>query len=145
LKGIAASGGIALGKAFLYVKETPVIPQGNIPMGDVPAEEAKLDSALQATREQLEALRDKAGREMTRGEAEVFGAHLMFLDDPEFAGAARARIREGLTGAAAAVHAVTEELIGSARLTSPTWARASCATYWACAKRICPRWNRAAF
>ncbi len=111
LKGIAASGGIALGKAFLYVKETPVIPQGNIPMGDVPAEEAKLDSALQATREQLEALRDKAGREMTRGEAEVFGAHLMFLDDPEFAGAARARIREGLTGAAAAVHAVTEELI----------------------------------
>jgi len=112
LKGIAASDGIALGKAFLYVKETPVIPQGNIPMGDVPAEEAKLDSALQATREQLEALRDKAGREMTRGEAEVFGAHLMFLDDPEFAGAARARIREELTGAAAAVHAVTGELIG---------------------------------
>jgi phosphotransferase system enzyme I (PtsI) len=111
LKGIAASGGIALGKAFLYVKEAPVIPQGNISESDVPAEEAKLDSALQATREQLKALRDKAGREMTKGEAEVFGAHLMFLDDPEFVGAARARIREGLIGAAAAVHAVTEELI----------------------------------
>lgn len=85
LKGIAASKGYSIGTVLLQKHEEIVISDEKIT--DIEAEKAKLDAALEASKTQLTAIKEKAVKEMGAEEAEVFEAHLTLLDDPEFAGA----------------------------------------------------------
>ena len=84
LKGIAASKGYSIGTVLLQKHEEIVISDEKIT--DIEAEKAKLDAALEASKTQLVAIKEKAAKEMGAEEAEVFEAHLTLLDDPEFAG-----------------------------------------------------------
>ena len=111
MKGIPASGGIAIGKAFVYSKEPVRVPSDAIAPEDVLAQQAALDAAIEKTREQLQTIKDRAGDALPEEEAAVFEAHLMFLDDPEFTGAAREKIGESLVGAAYAVKFVTDGFV----------------------------------
>lgn len=79
LKGIAASGGITIAKA--YKLEVPQITiekkEGN------PVEEIeKFNAALQASREDIEKIKAKAASKLSAEELEIFDAHLMVVDDP---------------------------------------------------------------
>lgn len=85
LKGIAASKGYSIGTVLLQKHEEIIISDEKIT--DIEAEKAKLDKALENSRVQLTAIKEKAAKEMGEEEAEVFEAHLTLLDDPEFAGA----------------------------------------------------------
>ena len=59
---------------------------------DPGAEFVRLEEALEAARLQLCQLRDKAGREAGRAEADIFDAHSMFLDDPDLLAAVRQKL-----------------------------------------------------
>jgi len=59
----------------------------------VEAEIARLHAALQDAREELEALRDRAERELGAEEAAIFSAHLLMLEDPELVHRAEQYIR----------------------------------------------------
>ncbi|MGL5068203.1 MAG: phosphoenolpyruvate--protein phosphotransferase [Sarcina sp.] len=85
IKGIAASKGYAIGTVLIQKHEEIIISDEKIT--DIEAEKAKLASALEASKEQLTAIKAKAVESMGEEEAEVFEAHLTLLDDPEFAGA----------------------------------------------------------
>lgn len=85
LKGIAASKGYSIGTVLLQKHEEIIISDEKIT--DIEAEKAKLGKALENSRVQLTAIKEKAAKEMGEEEAEVFEAHLTLLDDPEFAGA----------------------------------------------------------
>lgn len=79
LKGIAASSGITIAKA--YKLEVPQITiekkEGN------PVEEIeKFNAALQASREDIEKIKAKAASKLSAEELEIFDAHLMVVDDP---------------------------------------------------------------
>ena len=79
LKGIAASSGITIAKA--YKLEVPQITiekkEGN------PVEEIeKFKAALQASREDIEKIKAKAASKLSAEELEIFDAHLMVVDDP---------------------------------------------------------------
>ena len=112
VKGIPASGGIVIGKAFVYSKEPVRVSVEKINPEAVPVQQAELDAAIEKTRGQLQALKDKTREALSDEEAGIFEAHLMFLDDPEFAGSARDRIGQKLVGAAYAVKAVTDGFVG---------------------------------
>ncbi|MGL5634315.1 MAG: phosphoenolpyruvate--protein phosphotransferase [Sarcina sp.] len=85
MKGIAASKGYAIGTVLVQKHEEIIITDEKVK--DVPAEKEKLAKALEASKEQLRAIKAKAVESMGEEEAEVFEAHLTLLDDPEFAGA----------------------------------------------------------
>ena len=85
MKGIAASKGYAIGTVLIQKHEEIIISDGKIT--DIVAEKAKLIKALEASKEQLTAIKAKAAESMGEEEAEVFEAHITLLDDPEFAGA----------------------------------------------------------
>ncbi|MGL5614878.1 MAG: phosphoenolpyruvate--protein phosphotransferase [Sarcina sp.] len=85
LKGIAASKGYSIGTVLLQKHEEIIISDERIE--DIEGEKAKLNKALEASKEQLSVIKEKAAKEMGKEEAEVFEAHLTLLDDPEFAGA----------------------------------------------------------
>ncbi len=58
LKGIAASDGVAVAKAYLLVQ--PDLSFETITVEDTNAEEARLDAALQASQDRLSVIREKA-------------------------------------------------------------------------------------
>ena len=82
--GINASPGIAIAKAFVYVKKELNISERTI--DDIAAEERRFNDAVEKSRAQLAAIYDRAVDELGAEEAAIFEAHAMFLDDPEFVG-----------------------------------------------------------
>ena len=108
-KGIAASKGYAIGKVFVQEHEEIVITDAKV--SDVAAEQAKLQSALDASREQLEKIKAKAAIEMGEEKAAVFEAHITLLDDPEFTGAMNLEIETNSINAMKAVENVTNTFV----------------------------------
>lgn len=100
-KGIAASKGYAIGTVLIQKHEEIIITDEKIT--DIEAEKAKLAKALEASKEQLTAIKAKAVISMGEEEAEVFEAHLTLLDDPEFAGAMDMAIQDEQLNAMKAV------------------------------------------
>lgn len=84
-KGISASSGVAIGKAFLFVDDVfSQIPRYTINEDEVELEWARfLDAILVAEAEVLDLL-DRANREMGEEQAKIFESHLMMLRDEEF-------------------------------------------------------------
>jgi len=108
-KGIAASKGYAIGKVFLQEHEEIVISDAKI--ADIGAEKEKLQKALDDSREQLEAIKVKAEKEMGAEKAAVFEAHITLLDDPEFTGAMVSEIENNSINGLKAIDGVTNTFV----------------------------------
>lgn len=91
LKGIAASDGVAVAKAYLLVQ--PDLSFETVTVEDTNAEEARLDAALQASQDELSVIREKAVGTLGEEAAQVFDAHLMVLADPEMISQIKETIR----------------------------------------------------
>ena len=105
-EGIIASPGIAIAKAFVYVKEEVCIEEKKVT--DVQAELEKLENALEQSKKELTAIKEKAVVDLGEEEAEIFEAHLMLLDDPEFIDGMRGEIEANSVNAEFAANAITQ-------------------------------------
>lgn len=81
LKGIPASGGIAIGPAYLWTKEEFVIPRQGIADEQIAVQIQLFEEALIKTRREILDLQKKIADEMGQTEAEIFDAHLLILED----------------------------------------------------------------
>ena len=107
-KGIGASPGIAIGPVHLHSSSLPDIVPRRV---ESPGEEVEsLARAETVVRERLEGLQRTHGEGSE--EAEVIGAHLLLLEDPEFTGEIRSLIEGESLCAEAATVRVTEESAG---------------------------------
>ena len=81
-QGIGASAGYAIGSAFFYSTALPVIErkQSNFPQGEI----ARLTKSVEEVDHNLQQLEITTAAKIGEAEAEVFGAHRMFLSDPSF-------------------------------------------------------------
>jgi phosphocarrier protein FPr len=105
-RGVAASPGLAIARTHRLRHAAPVVTEDR-PAGD-PAEEAKrLEAALARAHEELRVLQSEVSARSGSKQAAIFLAHQELVDDPELVSAARARVAQGLS-AAAAWRAVTE-------------------------------------
>ncbi|MDI6667559.1 phosphoenolpyruvate--protein phosphotransferase [Leuconostoc falkenbergense] len=109
-KGIAASNGVAIAKAYLLVD--PDLSFDKKTINDVTAEQARVDDALKASSEDVTLIKSKAEKNLGASEAQVFEAHLMVLADPEMSGAIKQKIADDKVNAEAAVKEVTDMYIG---------------------------------
>ena len=109
LKGIAASDGVAVAKAYLLVE--PDLSFNKVTVEDVEAEFARLDDALAQSKAELQQIRDKAASTLGEKEALVFDAHLMVLSDPEMIGQIKESIKTNKVNAEAALKEVTDMFI----------------------------------
>ena len=108
-KGTGASPGIALGKALVVEHKELVIEKRTIT--DVDAEIAKLRDAVQVSKTELEKVKEKAAKELGEAEAEIFGAHLLVLEDPELTGAAESKIADEKVNADFALNEIKEMFV----------------------------------
>lgn len=108
LKGIAASSGIAIAKAFKL--EHPIL---NIEekQADVQSELEKLAKAVDKTKDDIKTIQAKAVGKLTEEELAIFDAHLMVLDDPEFVGQIEATISEQSINAEYATKMISDNFI----------------------------------
>ncbi|GIO55762.1 phosphoenolpyruvate--protein phosphotransferase [Paenibacillus cineris] len=91
IKGIAASAGIAIARAFIL--EHPDYAVSRKQADDVQSELAKLDDALAKSRVELEAIKERTLAELGEKKAEIFESHLLILSDPELIDPVKDKIR----------------------------------------------------
>ncbi|PIZ14502.1 phosphoenolpyruvate--protein phosphotransferase [Candidatus Desantisbacteria bacterium CG_4_10_14_0_8_um_filter_48_22] len=113
LKGIAASPGIAIGKAFFLDKEDFAIKRYTVPKAGIKQEFSRLDAALRDSRKELNELREKMVRSIGLKNARIFEAHLLLLGDPIFIDKIRRTIKASRCNVEAAVWEATEEITDS--------------------------------
>ncbi|WP_064092353.1 phosphoenolpyruvate--protein phosphotransferase [Rossellomorea aquimaris] len=81
LKGIAASNGIAIAKAYRLVEPDLSFDKKTIDHAET--EVTRFQEAISTSKSELEAIRDKAREELGEDKAQIFEAHLLVLSDPE--------------------------------------------------------------
>ncbi len=81
LKGIAASPGVVQGQAFVYQRNELEIPSYQLNADEFDSELARFDQAILETRAEINAVRNKVAANLGEGEARIFDAHLMVLED----------------------------------------------------------------
>ncbi|KIC04825.1 phosphoenolpyruvate-protein phosphotransferase [Ligilactobacillus ruminis DPC 6832] len=109
LKGIAASDGIAAAKAYMLVQ--PDLSFSETSIDDSEAEIKRLDDAVEASKSELELIKQKATENLGEEEAQVFEAHLTILADPELLGQIKDKIKSDKVNAEAALKSVTDMFI----------------------------------
>jgi len=83
LKGIAASSGVVVAKAYKLVQPTVNVVRRS---ADVDHEIANFKQALIKTQRDIEIIKTKAVGKLTDEELAIFDAHIMVTQDPEFTG-----------------------------------------------------------
>ena len=109
MKGIAASQGIAIAK--VYKLEQPVIEIG-LAVKSVEEELAILEKAMVKTVSDIEMIKAVASKSLKEEELEIFDAHLMMVNDPEYRTSIEASIRQGGVSAAGATKNVSDMMVG---------------------------------
>ena len=109
LKGIAASDGIAVAPAYLLVE--PDLSFAKKTVDSVEDEVARYKKAIADSTAEVEKIRDTAKKSLGEEEAQVFEAHLMILNDPEFTGAIENEIKSQKINAEAALDETAQKFI----------------------------------
>ncbi|CFS37279.1 TPA: phosphoenolpyruvate--protein phosphotransferase [Staphylococcus aureus] len=110
IKGIAASDGVAIAKAYLLV-EPDLTFDKNEKVTDVEGEVAKFNSAIEASKVELTKIRNNAEVQLGADKAAIFDAHLLVLDDPELIQPIQDKIKNENVNAATALTDVTTQFV----------------------------------
>ncbi|GAB4573822.1 MAG: phosphoenolpyruvate--protein phosphotransferase [Anaerolineae bacterium] len=92
ITGIPASPGIAVGPVVQYRPRLPEIP--TVTASDPEAEWQRLHDAIRRAAAEIEQLKRDAAAHLDTGEAAIFDAHLLILQDPDLHEQAQAALRE---------------------------------------------------
>ncbi|HCY7295242.1 TPA: phosphoenolpyruvate--protein phosphotransferase [Staphylococcus aureus] len=110
IKGIAASDGVAIAKAYLLV-EPDLTFDKNEKVTDVEGEVAKFNNAIEASKVELTKIRNNAEVQLSADKAAIFDAHLLVLDDPELIQPIQDKIKNENANAASALTDVTTQFV----------------------------------
>lgn len=109
LMGIAASDGIAIGKAYLLTEPDLSFEKRNVE--DSEGEITRLLNSFEIAASEIEAIRNKVASTVGEEEAQVFDAHAMVLADPEMLESIKANIRDNKVNAEQALMEVASMFI----------------------------------
>ncbi|GGE69524.1 phosphotransferase system enzyme I (PtsI) [Priestia taiwanensis] len=109
IKGIAASSGIAIAKA--YRLENPELVIEKKAVSDAAAEIARLEDAIAKSHVELEAIRNHANAELGADKAAIFEAHLLVLNDPELVNPVKDKITSENVNAEFAMNEVAQMFV----------------------------------
>ena len=109
-KGIAASPGIAIGRALILEKDVGSVYRVPIKESETEKEVERFRQAVDRTREELQQLRLKVSRSIGDEYASIFDAHMMILGDPSFCDQVVQKIEQERVNAEWALQSIKEEL-----------------------------------
>jgi len=94
LKGIPASHGIAVGTAYLFLKDVPTIEVRIIEVEEIPAELERLDRAIEKSTKELHKILLFAQEKIGEAKAKILDAQIMVLEDQVLISSIKKRINE---------------------------------------------------
>lgn len=106
MKGIGTSAGIGIGKIFLFKEPEIKIIKENI--DDINLEMERFENALNDAIKEIDKLYELTLKNIGEKEAEIFSAHRMMLEDPEFLSGVKDKIKGENMNAEYAVKEVVE-------------------------------------
>lgn len=109
IKGIAASDGVAIAKAYMLIE--PDLSFNETTTNDTEAEVLKFNEALKNSKIELTKIRNNAEEQLGPDKAAIFDAHLLVLDDPELIQPIESKIRDEKASAPHALTEVTQNFI----------------------------------
>ena len=110
LQGTAASPGIAIGQALVYVQKIKIINK-KIDSAKIDQEIEKFENGLKKSVEEETFIKEKVKKEIGEKEAEIFQAHILMLQDPTFVDGVKNKIKNNLLTSEEAVFETTNELV----------------------------------
>lgn len=93
LKGLPASGGVAIGPAYVYEREEVYVSERILSGEELEQELHLLDEAMERSRSQLKKITTFAREKLDADAAQIFESQLMMVDDPEMRKALEQRLR----------------------------------------------------
>ena len=113
IKGIAASPGISIAKAFRLQDPDLTVIQSRV---SNPGEEIiRFEKAIDKSRKELTVIQDYATKELGEDKAEIFAAHLLILEDPELINPIKDKIANDRVNAEFALNEVAVMFVSSVR------------------------------
>jgi len=92
LKGIGLSPGIVIGRVIKYIPSKIKVPHKIINNELVNNEIERFLSSLEESKIQLKRVREKTLKNIGEGEAKIFDAHILLVDDPSLINSAKNKI-----------------------------------------------------
>jgi phosphotransferase system enzyme I (PtsI) len=81
IEGIAVAPGVAHGPAVIWSQQKVKIPRWTISEDALPGETARLQTALLATRSELQQIQQRMAESIGVSDASIFDAHLLIVED----------------------------------------------------------------
>jgi len=110
IRGVPASPGIVIGKAFVLKPETLAIPKYKVPQKEVTQEIKRYMDALALTRKELATIQKRVEKELGESYPDIFSAHILILDDPSLREKITKIIEEENVNAEHAISQVLEKI-----------------------------------
>lgn len=104
IKGIAASSGIAIAKAFRLENLELIVEK--IAVTNTNHEVERFEQAIETSKSELEGIKEHARKELGEDKAEIFAAHLLVLTDPELINPIKDKIKNEQVNAEFALNEV---------------------------------------
>lgn len=134
LKGTGVSAGIAIGAIHVVDAVDHEIERRVV--DDPKAEVERFHKAQQTAVEQLKALRDKTAKEFGEGKAELFDAHQLMLEDPDYVDSVVGLITSSHVNAEFAVNSTAEQFAAMFAEMSSSYMQARAADVKDVSKRV---------
>ena len=99
LKGIPAAPGIAYGPTFILDKGEFIVPKRFISSSEIDSEIARFEEAVNNARREIHHLKDKITQDLGAGQAQIFDAHLLVLQDTALINAVTSGIKDSKSSA----------------------------------------------
>lgn len=109
--GIAAASGYAMGPAFLLHEAKVEVERRALDAAEIAGEIARFEEEVAQAIRELEGIREQVRKKVGDEEAEIFSAHILVLQDPEYIGAVKDKIKNELLNAEAALQDVTDSFV----------------------------------
>ncbi len=110
-RGISASPGIVISKAFLYNEENFTVPFYKITEDEVDREIERYNRAILSASEELQELKKSITREYSQEEARFLDSHILMLHDPMFKEQVFDRLKSDLSNVEWIVQGVIQALV----------------------------------
>jgi phosphotransferase system enzyme I (PtsI) len=111
IKGIIASPGIRIGKAYVYQGDTIVIQKYRITDEEVESEISRFENAVAKTKMEIREIQEQIANKLSQEMADIFVSHIMVLEDPQIEEHAKQKIIEEKRNAEWIINDISLELM----------------------------------
>ncbi len=113
IKGMVASPGIRIGKAYIFKGARIYIPKYTIKSNEVDKEIKRFEEALKKTKHEIKSIQEQIASSLSNDMADIFSSHLMVLEDPQIEEKTRETIKNEKRNVEWVLNDIGLELINS--------------------------------